>query len=47
MSDQPRKPLPKPSSLSQPFWDGLAAGELRLQRCDNCDTYVFYPRPYC
>ena len=47
MSDQLRKPLPKPSPLSQPFWDGLAAGELRLQRCDICDTYVFYPRPYC
>ena len=47
MSDQPQKPLPKPSPLSQPFWDGLAAAELRLQRCDGCETFIFYPRPYC
>ncbi len=47
MSDQPRKPLPKPSTLSQPFWDGLAEGVLRLQKCAACASYVFYPRPYC
>jgi uncharacterized OB-fold protein len=32
---------------SQPFWDGLAAGQLRLQRCAGCDAVVWYPRGLC
>ena len=32
---------------TQPFWDGTAAGELRLQRCLSCDTFYFPPRPFC
>ncbi|MEO7020181.1 MAG: Zn-ribbon domain-containing OB-fold protein [Ktedonobacteraceae bacterium] len=37
-------------SDSQPYWDGIAQGELRIQRCDSCARAVFYPRalcPYC
>jgi uncharacterized OB-fold protein len=26
-----------------PFWDGVAAGELRLPRCDRCGAFVWYP----
>lgn len=29
-------PLPTPAPLTQPFWDGLSAGELRYQRCTAC-----------
>ncbi|PKW16842.1 Zn-ribbon domain-containing OB-fold protein [Saccharopolyspora spinosa] len=29
------------------FWDGIAAGELRMQRCENCMRAVFYPRSHC
>ncbi|MEX0682809.1 MAG: Zn-ribbon domain-containing OB-fold protein [Dehalococcoidia bacterium] len=47
MTAQPGKPLPSPSAVSQPFWDGLAVGELRVQKCDACGRYVFYPRPFC
>jgi uncharacterized OB-fold protein len=47
MSEGTPKPLPAPSAISQPFWDGLAAGELRVQKCDGCGRFVFYPRPYC
>jgi uncharacterized OB-fold protein len=32
---------------SQPFWDGLAARQLRLQRCGDCDAVVWYPRGLC
>jgi len=28
-------PVPSPSRLSQPYWDGCLAGELRFQRCDG------------
>jgi uncharacterized OB-fold protein len=47
MTQQPAKPLPQPSAISQPFWDGLAEGALRIQRCEQCGRLVFYPRPYC
>jgi uncharacterized protein len=38
---------PRPSPETQPFWDGCAAGELRLQRCAPCDELYFPPRPAC
>jgi uncharacterized OB-fold protein len=39
--------LPQPDSDSAEYWDGLARGELRLQRCTTCDTAQFYPRSLC
>ena len=41
------KPVPVPTPETQPFWDGCAAGELRIQRCLDCMTAFFYPRPVC
>ncbi|UBU11221.1 Zn-ribbon domain-containing OB-fold protein [Nonomuraea gerenzanensis] len=41
------KPAPKPTPETQPFWDGTAAGELRIQRCEPCARHYFYPRPSC
>jgi hypothetical protein len=44
------KPVPFASEVSRPFWEGLRERELRLQRCADCERYVFYPRagcPYC
>ena len=43
----PGKPVPVPTPETQPFWDGCAAGELRIQRCTDCSTAFFYPRPIC
>ena len=42
-----RKPLPEPSETSRPFWEGLRARELRLQRCRDCGQHIFYPRDIC
>ena len=42
-----RKPLPHPTPETQDFWDGAKAGELRLQRCDQCSNVYFPPRPFC
>ena len=41
--------LPQPliDSDSQPYWEGLARGELRIQRCQACTRAVFYPRALC
>lgn len=32
---------------SRMYWEGIARGELRIQRCDVCHRYVFYPRSIC
>ena len=34
-------------SDSRPYWEGLAQGELRIQRCNTCSKAVFYPRSIC
>jgi uncharacterized OB-fold protein len=41
------RPLPRPTALSQPHWDGCRAGVLRVQRCSACGAYVFIPQPLC
>jgi uncharacterized OB-fold protein len=40
-------PLPHPTPLSRPHWDGCREGRLRVQRCRSCGTHVFIPRPVC
>jgi uncharacterized OB-fold protein len=29
------------------FWEGAAAGELRIPRCTACGTWIWYPRATC
>ena len=41
-----RGPLPKKTPETAPFFDGLKARKLMLQRCKGCGPY-FYPRPFC
>ena len=41
------KPLPVPTPVSRPFWEGLAESKVRLQKCDACRSWVFYPRSRC
>lgn len=36
-----------PEPASQPFWDGLADGQVRLPTCTQCDTVFFPPSPIC
>ncbi|MDH5671366.1 MAG: Zn-ribbon domain-containing OB-fold protein [Myxococcales bacterium] len=38
---------PTPSPETQHYWDGCKEGELRLQRCDQCEHTYFPPRPFC
>lgn len=47
MHTQLEKPLPQPTPVTQPFWDGLAEGRIRIQRCLDCGGWVFYPRSHC
>jgi len=41
------KPLPHPTTESQPYWDGAAQGRLRLQRCTGCGAVRHYPQLVC
>lgn len=38
---------PAADGLDQPYWDGLRAGELRLQRCRDCDLWIWGPQSVC
>ena len=40
-------PLPVPTALSRPHWEGCREGRLRVQRCQACGHHVFIPRPVC
>ncbi len=44
MSD---RPLPRPTLLSKPHWEGCQQGELRVQRCRDCGAHIFIPQPAC
>ncbi|WP_028933819.1 Zn-ribbon domain-containing OB-fold protein [Pseudonocardia spinosispora] len=45
----PRLPAEGPADdgLDTPHWDGLRAGELRIQRCTACGEWIWAPRPMC
>ena len=47
MSDAFTKPVPRPTPDTQPYWDGLARGQLLIQRCKSCGSFRHYPRPVC
>ena len=38
---------PAITALSEPYWEGCREGLLRLQQCDACGEYQFYPRVLC
>ena len=42
-------PAPAPHVLPEvkPFWDATGEGRLVLPRCVECQTVVWYPRPFC
>lgn len=42
-----QRPLPEPTPETEHFWQGCLEGELRLQKCDACETSYFPPRPFC
>lgn len=40
-------PLPRPTEVSQRHWDGCKEGELWVQKCADCNSYVFIPQESC
>jgi uncharacterized OB-fold protein len=41
------RPVPVATSVSSEYWRRTAAGELALQWCLGCSTWVHYPRAAC
>jgi len=44
---KPRRLRPPLGHDNKWWWDGIAAGELRIQRCKQCATLRHPPRPMC
>jgi uncharacterized protein len=40
-------PVPEPSTVSAPFWAATENRRLAMQRCDDCNQLVWYPRFVC
>ncbi len=40
-------PLPQPGWDNHEFWEHCRRHELRIQRCSDCRSYRYYPRPAC
>jgi uncharacterized protein len=38
---------PSDDGLDTAHWEGLRAGRLLLQRCGQCETWIWSPRPIC
>ncbi|MEJ6683884.1 MAG: OB-fold domain-containing protein [SAR86 cluster bacterium] len=47
IADKTKIPVPVPTPETAHFWQGTQVGELRLQRCDDCQHVYFPPRPFC
>ena len=49
MSDEATlpRPAPYPSRASAFFWEGVDAEKLQVQRCADCGSIRFPPRPMC
>lgn len=41
------KPMPVPTEISAPFWNGLKEGRLTIQQCNTCGHWIFFPRRHC
>jgi uncharacterized OB-fold protein len=42
-----KKPMPRPTPWSKPFWDGCKRHELVIQKCKDCQEHIFYPKLFC
>lgn len=45
--EKSRKPVPQPTAISAPYWEGAEQGKLLLQRCAGCGKVRHYPRLIC
>lgn len=41
------KPMPLATKISAPFWQALKDEKLKIQQCNQCNGWVFFPRNHC
>ena len=41
------KPIPQISDETREYWEGCRRHELRVQKCRDCGTYIWYPQTLC
>ena len=41
-----RRPLPQPTPITEPFWQGLRERRVHIQYSPSSDQWVFYPRSH-
>jgi uncharacterized OB-fold protein/acyl dehydratase len=41
------KPMPLATKISAPFWQALKDEQLKIQQCNQCNGWVFFPRNHC
>jgi uncharacterized OB-fold protein len=46
-TETPKRVVPQPDELTQPFWDAAAEGRLVAQRCQSCGFWSHPPRIIC
>ena len=47
MMSETTKIQPRPTAVSEPYWQGCRDKELGLQFCTSCNKHQFYPRIVC
>ena len=47
MAQTSTKPLPQPTEISAPFWQGLAQQRILIQACQACGHRFFFSRRHC
>lgn len=47
MTEEYRKPLPRPTAISKGFWDAAHDGRFVVQSCTACGHNQHPPRPLC
>ena len=40
-------PAPLVTQANKAFWDATVEGHFQLQRCNECDTVLWFPRRHC
>lgn len=41
------RPRPVTQRWTKKFWDDARLGKLSIQKCKNCEKYIFYPKLIC
>lgn len=47
MRELKTRPIPVPTEITQPYWDGAKQHKLMIQRCKRCGTYYHLPIASC